>query len=129
MKESIVLEIDTGLLSKAIEFASSRKMNLSVYIAQLIKDSFMTDKEPAVCRNPAAAVDGICLESMPIHADLPSSVRQFEIQMIKRALKVCEYNQSKAARLIGIGKSSMSQKMKKYNLAAPKIDWLDEKFH
>ena len=127
MKESIVLEIDTGLLSKAIESASSHNLNLSGYVVKLIKDSLNPYKGPAVCQKPSLD-NGICLEGLPIDADLPSSVRQFEIQMMKRALKVCKYNQSKAANLIGIGKSSMSQKMKKYNLAAPEIDWLDEKF-
>ncbi len=60
--------------------------------------------------------DNLYLESIPADAKLYNTLVMIEKAMIVRALKVCGSVQSRAAELLGIGKSGLNQKIKKYNL-------------
>jgi two-component system NtrC family response regulator len=60
--------------------------------------------------------DNLYLESIPADAKLYDTLVMIEKAMIVRALKVCGSVQSRAAELLGIGKSGLNQKIKKYNL-------------
>jgi two-component system NtrC family response regulator len=60
--------------------------------------------------------DNLYLESIPADAKLYETLVMIEKAMIVRALKVCGSVQSRAAELLGIGKSGLNQKIKKYNL-------------
>lgn len=60
--------------------------------------------------------DNLYLESIPADAKLYDTLVMIEKAMIVRALKVCGNVQSRAAELLGIGKSGLNQKIKKYNL-------------
>ena len=56
------------------------------------------------------------LEGIPSEAKLYETLALVEKNMIIRALKMTDYVQSHAAELLGIGKSGLNQKIKKYNL-------------
>lgn len=56
------------------------------------------------------------LEKLPGDAGLYETLTQVEIQLIERALRKANYVQSHAAALLGIGKSGLNQKIKKYNI-------------
>ena len=56
------------------------------------------------------------LEGIPADAKLSDTLAEIEKTMIVRALKISNNIQSHAAALLGIGKSGLNQKIKKYNL-------------
>ncbi len=56
------------------------------------------------------------LEGIPADAKLYDTLAEIEKTMILRALKISNNVQSHAADLLGIGKSGLNQKIKKYNL-------------
>jgi|AMWB02.1.fsa_nt_gi two-component system NtrC family response regulator len=60
--------------------------------------------------------DSLQLENLPAEAGLYETLAQVEIQLIQRALHKADYVQSRAAALLGIGKSGLNQKIKKYNI-------------
>jgi two-component system, NtrC family, response regulator len=63
-----------------------------------------------------SAHDDLYIESVPADAKLYDTLTMIEKTMILRALKKTGYVQSRAAELLGIGKSGLNQKIKKYNL-------------
>ena len=56
------------------------------------------------------------LEGIPANAGLYDTLAMIEKAMIERALKMANNVQAHAAELLGIGKSGLNQKLKKYNL-------------
>ena len=60
--------------------------------------------------------DDLYLESIPADAKLNETLVMIEKTMILRALKKTNYVQARAAEILGIGKSGLNQKIKKYGL-------------
>ncbi|MBU1340595.1 MAG: sigma-54 dependent transcriptional regulator [Proteobacteria bacterium] len=56
------------------------------------------------------------LEGIPDGVGLAETLAAVEKRMIQRAMKLSENVQTKAAQLLGIGKSGLNQKLKKFNL-------------
>ncbi|MFO7964090.1 MAG: sigma-54 dependent transcriptional regulator [Desulfobacterales bacterium] len=56
------------------------------------------------------------LDGIPLNANLYDTLANVEQAMIKRALSVTNNVQTHAAQLLGIGKSGLNQKIKKFNL-------------
>jgi len=56
------------------------------------------------------------LEGIPTNANLYETLAMIEKAMIERALKMADNVQAHAAAMLGIGKSGLNQKIKKYNL-------------
>ena len=56
------------------------------------------------------------LDGIPAEAKLDDTLAEIEKKMIQRALKLSDNVQSQAAKLLGIGKSGLNWKIKKYNL-------------
>ena len=56
------------------------------------------------------------LEGIPANAKLDETLRMIEKKMIQRALKLTNNVQAQAAELLGIGKSGLNWKIKKYQL-------------
>ena len=56
------------------------------------------------------------LEGIPTHAKLYETLAMIEKAMIERALRMADNVQAHAASILGIGKSGLNQKLKKYNL-------------
>jgi two-component system NtrC family response regulator len=60
--------------------------------------------------------DSLSLSRIPPDAKLYDTLAQVEKEMILRAMKRADYVQTRAAEMLGIGKSGLSQKIKKYKL-------------
>ncbi|RJQ68967.1 MAG: sigma-54-dependent Fis family transcriptional regulator [Desulfobacteraceae bacterium] len=60
--------------------------------------------------------DGLNLDGMAAQATLYETLAHVEKEMILRALKKADYVQAHAAALLGIGKSGLNQKLKKYGI-------------
>jgi two-component system NtrC family response regulator len=60
--------------------------------------------------------DDLYLESIPVDAKLNDTLVMIEKTMILRAMKKTNYVQARAAEILGIGKSGLNQKIKKYGL-------------
>ena len=60
--------------------------------------------------------DALHLEGIPKEAQLYETLALIEKAMIERALKMADNVQAHAAAMLGIGKSGLNQKIKKYNL-------------
>ena len=56
------------------------------------------------------------LDGIPANARLYETLAMIEKTMIERALKISNNVQSHAAEILGIGKSNLNQKIKKYGL-------------
>jgi two-component system NtrC family response regulator len=56
------------------------------------------------------------LDGIPAAATLYETLATIEKAMIERALKMADNVQAHAAAMLGIGKSGLNQKIKKYNL-------------
>lgn len=56
------------------------------------------------------------LEDIPVHSNLPETLSEIEKRLIQRALQLSDNVQTHAARMLGIGKSGLNQKIKKYGL-------------
>jgi two-component system NtrC family response regulator len=56
------------------------------------------------------------IDSIPTGAKLYETLELIEKEMIQRALNMADNVQSHAAAILGIGKSGLNQKIKKYNL-------------
>jgi two-component system NtrC family response regulator len=59
------------------------------------------------------------LDGIPPGATLYQTLEMVEKAMIQRALKMADNVQSHAAEILGIGKSGLNQKIKRYNLEVP----------
>jgi two-component system NtrC family response regulator len=57
------------------------------------------------------------LEGIPADAPLYETLAMVEKKMIERAMKMAGNVQTKAAEILGIGKSGLNQKLKKFNLS------------
>lgn len=62
------------------------------------------------------------LQNLPTKATLYETLVHVEKEMILRALREANYVQSHAAALLGIGKSGLNQKIKKYGIEIPKTN-------
>jgi two-component system, NtrC family, response regulator len=60
--------------------------------------------------------DNLSLSSIAPDAKLYETLAQVEKEMIVRAMKRADYVQTRAAEILGIGKSGLNQKIKKYQL-------------
>ena len=49
--------------------------------------------------------------------DLAKDVERLEIDTIQNALSVCEGNQTKTAKMLGLGRTNLIAKIKKYNIS------------
>ena len=77
---------------------------------------------PADFKTNAYKDSRVRLESLPTKATLYETLVHVEKEMILRALRETDYVQSHAATLLGIGKSGLNQKIKKYGISVVKED-------
>jgi two-component system NtrC family response regulator len=60
--------------------------------------------------------DTFHMDEIPARSNLPDTLAEIEKTLIKRALRMTNHVQAHAAKLLGIGKSGLNQKIKKYRL-------------
>lgn len=77
-------------------------------------DTLQVEDLPGEFRDSLA--NTLRLEGIPADARLYETLARVERQMIVRALRMAEGVQSRAAEMLGIGKSGLNQKLKKYGL-------------
>ena len=56
------------------------------------------------------------LDAIPVDAQLYDTLAMVEKKMIERAMHMAGNVQTRAAEILGIGKSGLNQKLKKFNL-------------
>ncbi len=71
------------------------------------------DLPPQIRKTPGSTLD---LEGIPEGVGLAETLSAVEKRMIQRAMHISGNVQTKAAQILGIGKSGLNQKLKKYNL-------------
>jgi len=71
---------------------------------------------PMKLQSPSSSLSSIPLEGIPENAGLVETLTAVEKRMIKRAMTLSGNVQTKAAEILGIGKSGLNQKLKKYGL-------------
>ncbi|MFH2060142.1 MAG: sigma-54 dependent transcriptional regulator [Pseudomonadota bacterium] len=73
----------------------------------------VSDLPPQIRQNIPPSID---FDGIPDGAGLAETLAVVEKRMIQRAMKLSDNVQTKAADLLGIGKSGLNQKLKKFNL-------------
>ncbi len=71
------------------------------------------DLPPQMRKTPGSTLD---LEGIPEGVGLAETLAAVEKRMIQRAMQISGNVQTKAAQILGIGKSGLNQKLKKYNM-------------
>ena len=69
---------------------------------------------PSQIRNPKSGT--LQLDGIPDGVGLSETLAAVEKRMILRAMKMTGNVQTKAAKILGIGKSGLNQKLKKFNI-------------
>ena len=62
----------------------------------------------------SAAVESLTIET---GIDFAAAVRRFEVRLITRALELTGGNQARAARMLGLGTTTLNYKVKQYEIA------------
>ncbi len=79
-------------------------------------DTIRVDDLPKDFRKNISMDNALRLDDLPSQATLYEALAHVEKQMILHALQKADYVQAHAASLLGIGKSGLNQKLKKYNI-------------
>lgn len=79
----------------------------------LLDEAESLDHENALAE-ASATVDGLEMES---GVDFFEEVKRFETRLISRALQLTGGNQARAARMLGLGTTTLNYKIKQYQLA------------
>jgi sigma-54 specific flagellar transcriptional regulator A len=72
--------------------------------------------QPAPEAEPSAEVQPIVPVNLPV--DLPTMLRQLEDAYIRAALTRTQFNKKEAAKLLGMGRTTLVEKLRRRNLAA-----------
>lgn len=72
--------------------------------------------QPAVEAEPAPAAQPLVPVNLPV--DLPTMLRELEDAYIRAALTRTQYNKKEAAKLLGMGRTTLVEKLRRRNLAA-----------
>jgi len=85
-------------------------------IEQAVQRLFFDYKWPGNIRELENVINALNIEGIPDNATLYETLAIVEKRMIERSLKLTDNVQAHAAQLLGIGKSGLNQKIKKYKL-------------
>ena len=112
--ESISKRSLRGLPSRLRKSTTSARLEKIRELAQsLLQEANSIDRENGVIEASATAANLDIKSGIDFFAE----VDRFEIQLITLALKYTDGNQSRAARLLGLGATTLNYKMKVYKLA------------
>ena len=79
-------------------------------------DSITMEDLPMKLRSQSGTPSSLQLEDIPENAGLSETLMAVEKRMIKRAMALSGNVQTRAAEILGIGKSGLNQKLKKYGM-------------
>ena len=101
-----------GLPSRKTK-SSERLDRIRDLAASLLDEAESLDHENSLAET-TATVEGLNLKS---GVEFFEEVRRFEMKLIARALELTNGNQARAARLLGLGTTTLNYKIKSYGLA------------
>jgi len=76
--------------------------------------------QPAVDAEPSVAAQPAAVPVVPVNlaVDLPTMLRELEDAYIKAALTRTQFNKKEAAKLLGMGRTTLVENLRRRNLAA-----------
>jgi DNA-binding NtrC family response regulator len=102
-----------GLPSRKI-VAAERLNKIREMASALIEEAELLEHENGMAEASATA-ENLNLKS---RVDFFEEVRRFEVRLISRALEVTGGNQARAAKLLGLGTTTLNYKIKAYEIKA-----------
>ncbi len=113
-------EIVESISKRRLRGLPSRKANPAARLEKikelagyLLEEAESLDHENALAE-ASAAVEGLEMES---GVNFFEEVKRFETRLIGRALELTGGNQARAARMLGLGTTTLNYKIKQYELA------------
>jgi len=94
--------------------AADRLHNIRQMASALIEEAELLEHENGLAET-SATVEALNLKS---RLDFFDEVRRFEVRLISRALEVTGGNQARAAKLLGLGTTTLNYKIKAYEIKA-----------
>ncbi len=94
--------------------AAGERLNKIRNLASSLLDEAETLDHENALAEASATVENLNVNS---GVDFFDEVRRFEVRLISRALEVTGGNQARAARLLGLGTTTLNYKIKSYELA------------
>jgi transcriptional regulator with PAS, ATPase and Fis domain len=94
--------------------ATERLNKIREMASALIEEAELLEHENGLAE-AAATVENLNLKS---RVDFFEEVKRFEVRMISRALEVTGGNQARAAKLLGLGTTTLNYKIKAYEIKA-----------
>ncbi|MDA3817426.1 MAG: sigma-54 dependent transcriptional regulator [Prolixibacteraceae bacterium] len=80
----------------------------------------MTERAIMLCKGNLLGIDDFRVKSHKAEKTIPTdeivNLKMNEINLIRKVLKSCDYNQQEAADTLGIHRDALSRKLKKYNI-------------
>ena len=102
-----------GLPSRKAPAAAERLDKIRGLASALMDEAKSLDHENGLAET-SATIENLNLKS---RLDFFEEVRRFEVRLITRALEVTGGNQARAARLLGLGTTTLNYKIKAYEIA------------
>lgn len=102
-----------GLPSRKI-VAAERLNKIREMASALVEETDLLEHENGLAE-ASATVENLSLKS---RLDFFEEVRRFEVRLISRALEVTGGNQARAAKLLGLGTTTLNYKIKAYEIKA-----------
>jgi DNA-binding NtrC family response regulator len=94
--------------------AATERLNKIRDLASALMDEAKSLEHENGLAEASATIENLSLKS---RLDFFDEVRQFEVRLITRALEVSGGNQARAARLLGLGTTTLNYKIKSYEIA------------
>ena len=94
--------------------AADRLNKIREMASALIEEAELLEHENGLAET-SATVENLNLKS---HVDFFEEVKRFEVRLISRALEVTGGNQARAAKLLGLGTTTLNYKIKAYEIKA-----------
>ena len=111
--ESISKRRLRGLPSRTREHSPAERLErIKEMAGALLEEADALDHDNALAE-AAAAVENLNLES---GVDFYGEVKRFEMRLIARALQLTGRNQARAARMLGLGTTTLNYKIKCYEM-------------
>ena len=92
--------------------AAERLKKIREFASALVEEANLLEHENGLAET-SAVVESLNLKS---HLDFFDEVRRFEVRLISRALEVTGNNQARAAKLLGLGTTTLNYKIKAYEI-------------
>jgi DNA-binding NtrC family response regulator len=86
----------------------------------------MTERAIMLCKGNVLGISDFRIKAQKAEITVPCDelvdLKMNEINLIRKVLKCCDYNQQAAADALGIHRDALSRKMKKYNIAVNRTE-------